>query len=118
MISLHKAYQKSIDESALPEDYKQYFKEYEAFDIEIIDVQTDDDVKNIENKMNHEVFSMLNKPLFKIKFFSSVGFNLAYSHIRPPIGYSFILSSANTTFFFPSNSTRKPMSIRTPLSYT
>lgn len=49
--------------------FKQYFKEYEEFDIEIIDVKTDDDVKKIENKMNHEVFSMLNKPLFKIKFF-------------------------------------------------
>lgn len=49
--------------------FKQYFKEYEAFDIEIIDVKTDDDVKKIENKINHEVFSMLNKSLFKIKFF-------------------------------------------------
>ena len=49
--------------------FKQYFKEYEPFDIEIIDVKTVDDVKNIENKMNHEVFSMLNKPLFNIIFF-------------------------------------------------
>ncbi len=48
--------------------FKQYFKQYEPFDIEIIDVKTDDDVITIENKMNHEVFSMLNKPLFKIKF--------------------------------------------------
>ena len=49
--------------------FKQYFKEYEPFDIEIIDVKKDEDVKKIENKMNHEVFSMLNRPLFKIKFF-------------------------------------------------
>lgn len=49
--------------------FKQYFKEYEAFDIEIINVKTDDDVKKIENKMNDEAFSMLKKSLFKIKFF-------------------------------------------------
>lgn len=49
--------------------FKQYFKEYEKFDIEIIDVMTDEDVIKIENTMNHEVFSMINKPLFKIKFF-------------------------------------------------
>ena len=49
--------------------FKQYFIEYEPFDIEIIDVMTDNDVIKIENKMNHEVFSMINKPLFKIKFF-------------------------------------------------
>ena len=49
--------------------FKQYFKEYETFDIEIIDVMTDDDVIKLENTMNHEVFSVINKPLFKIKFF-------------------------------------------------
>lgn len=49
--------------------FKQYFKEYEKFDIEIVDVLTDDDVKKIENKMNHEVFYMFNQPLFKMKFF-------------------------------------------------
>jgi len=49
--------------------FKQYFNEYKEFDIEIIDVKNDDDVKKIENKINHKVFSMLNKPLFNIKFF-------------------------------------------------
>ena len=49
--------------------FKQFFIEHKDFDIEIIDVKTDNDVKEIENKMNHEVFSMLNNPLFKIKFF-------------------------------------------------
>lgn len=49
--------------------FKQYFEKYEPFDIEIIDVKTDAEVKEIENKINHEVFSMLNNTLFKIKFF-------------------------------------------------
>ena len=49
--------------------FKQYFEDYRELDIEVIDVKTDDDVKEIENKINHEVFSMLKKPLLKIKFF-------------------------------------------------
>ena len=49
--------------------FKQYFKEYEPFDIEIVDVITSDDVLKIEYAMNHEVFSMINTPLFKIKFY-------------------------------------------------
>lgn len=49
--------------------FKQYFEEYKPFDIEIIDVESDEDVKAIEDKINHEVFPILNNKLYKVKFF-------------------------------------------------
>jgi len=49
--------------------FKQYFEDFKEFDIEIINVKTDDDVKKIEDIISHEVFSMLNSPLFKVIFF-------------------------------------------------
>ena len=49
--------------------FKQRFEDYKPFNIEIIDVETDEDVIEIENKLNHEVFSILNNLLYKVKFF-------------------------------------------------
>ena len=49
--------------------FKQYFEQYKPFKIEIVDVESDEDVIAIENKINHEVFSILNNLLYKVKFF-------------------------------------------------
>lgn len=49
--------------------FRQFFAEYEPLEIEVINVESDEDVKKIEDKINHEVFSMINKPLYKIKIF-------------------------------------------------
>ena len=49
--------------------FKQYFAEYEPIKVEVIEVESEQDVKDIEDKINHEVFSMIEKPLYKIKIF-------------------------------------------------
>lgn len=49
--------------------FKQYFAKYEPFKVEVFDVNDDEEVKEIENTINHEVFSMINKPLYKIKIY-------------------------------------------------
>lgn len=49
--------------------FKQYFAKFEPIKVEVIDVKNDEEVKQIENTINHEVFSMINKPLFRIKIF-------------------------------------------------
>ena len=49
--------------------FKQYFAKYEPFKVEVLEVENEKDVKKIEDKINHEVFSMINEKLFKIKIF-------------------------------------------------
>ena len=49
--------------------FKQYFEEYKPIEIEIIDVENDEDVIKLENKMNKEVFSIINNKLYKVQLF-------------------------------------------------
>lgn len=45
----------------------QYFVEYKPFDIEVVKVDSEEDLRNLETSMVQEKFSLLNSPLFKFK---------------------------------------------------
>ena len=45
----------------------QYFVDYQPFDIEVVNVSSMEDFRNLENSMVKEKFTLLNSPLFKFK---------------------------------------------------
>ena len=45
----------------------QYFVQYEPFEIEVVNVSSDEEFRNLETIMVNEKFTLLNSPLFKFK---------------------------------------------------
>lgn len=53
-------------ENSIP---KQYFCDFEEFDLEIIDIKSNDEILDIEKDMVNIPFNMIESPLFKFKLF-------------------------------------------------
>lgn len=74
----------------------QYFPKYESFDIEVVDVKSEEDVEKLEKEIINTPFNMLNNPLLFVKLYrcpDGTGGIVTKMHHAITDGYSMILAA-------------------------